>query len=278
MKQPETIAGRIERGLQERKRIQSPEFTSPSFISSSSGAGRMATEWFDHVTEFSWGICWADDRLNTRERLLICMAAMAVTWRQFEFEGYCINGIRAGLSERELSAFQLLIGVYCGIPAGHFALKGIISAMNANNIPQQPVSKAAKPSDDPNSIIERRALGQRMRERIQTVAVSRFPDGANKMTQDWFNHLTDTAWAKCWNNDALSDRERILILLAVMAATFRSFEFERYVDNALRAGFSEDELAAFQLMMGNYCGISTGQFVMTGINKVLEARTSEQTR
>ena len=70
------------------------------------------------VSEYCWGMCWADETLTRRERSILNLGMIAALGKTHEFELHFRGALRNGLSEDELRAILIQIAVYCGIPVG----------------------------------------------------------------------------------------------------------------------------------------------------------------
>lgn len=75
------------------------------------------------VTEYCWGVCWGDERLNRKTRSILNLGMTAASGRMHEFELHFRGALRNGLEEEELKAALVQIAVYCGIPAGVSAFR-----------------------------------------------------------------------------------------------------------------------------------------------------------
>ncbi len=72
----------------------------------------------DMLNEYCWGLAWADDALEAKQRSLLNLGMLAALGRMSEFETHFRGALRNGLSEDELRAALIQIAVYCGVPAG----------------------------------------------------------------------------------------------------------------------------------------------------------------
>lgn len=72
----------------------------------------------DILNEYCWGAAWTDDGLDLKQRSLLNLGMLAALNRMHEFGIHFRGAIRNGLTDDELRAALVQIGVYCGIPAG----------------------------------------------------------------------------------------------------------------------------------------------------------------
>ena len=80
-------------------------------------------------------------------------------------------------------------------------------------------------------------------------------DGLTMPMQDF---VTRVAWDEIWNREALSDRDRSLINLGMIAALNRPQEFKGHVRGALNNGVSPEEIRDVCMQIAVYCGFPAG--------------------
>ena len=88
--------------------------------------------------------------------------------------------------------------------------------------------------------------------------VARAVDGATDLTRDFQQVMTEYCWGACWGRDALTPRERSLVVLAILGALGRPEEFELHFRGALRNGASEDDLQDLLFHIAVYAGVPAG--------------------
>jgi 4-carboxymuconolactone decarboxylase len=76
--------------------------------------------------------------------------------------------------------------------------------------------------------------------------------------RDWQRLLTEYCWGEVWGGTALSDRQRSLHNLCLLAALNRQHEFELHFRGALENGCSLDELRETLTQIAVYAGIPAG--------------------
>ncbi len=82
--------------------------------------------------------------------------------------------------------------------------------------------------------------------------------GADGFSRPWQEFLTEYCWGTCWGHDVLTDRERSILNLGMLAAQGRMHEFGLHFRGAVRNGLSREELRAILLQIAVYCGVPTG--------------------
>ena len=83
--------------------------------------------------------------------------------------------------------------------------------------------------------------------------------------------VSEYCWGKVWGRSALSDQQRSLNNLSMMAALNRPHEFKIHMRGALRNGCSLDEIRDTLLQVAIYCGIPAGVEAFRWAREVLEA-------
>ena len=79
-----------------------------------------------------------------------------------------------------------------------------------------------------------------------------------ELTAPMQDMVSRIAWDEIWNRQALSDRERSLINLGMIAALNRPVEFKCHVRGALNNGVSPEEIRDVCLQIAVYCGFPAG--------------------
>jgi 4-carboxymuconolactone decarboxylase len=72
----------------------------------------------DLTDEYCFGEVWGGEALPPKLRSMLVMAMLAGHGRLAELEGHVNGAINNGCSMEEIREVLLMVGVYCGIPAG----------------------------------------------------------------------------------------------------------------------------------------------------------------
>jgi 4-carboxymuconolactone decarboxylase len=88
--------------------------------------------------------------------------------------------------------------------------------------------------------------------------VERALAGADEFDRDWQRLLTEFCWGEVWTGVALTDRQRSLNNLCLLAATGRQEEFELHFRGALRNGCTIEELRETLIQIAVYVGVPAG--------------------
>ena len=81
---------------------------------------------------------------------------------------------------------------------------------------------------------------------------------ADELTMPMQDFVTRVAWDEIWNREALSDRDRSLINLGMIAALNRPQEFKGHVRGALNNAVSPEEIRDVCMQIAVYCGFPAG--------------------
>jgi 4-carboxymuconolactone decarboxylase len=88
--------------------------------------------------------------------------------------------------------------------------------------------------------------------------VDRALEGVTDFDRDWQRILTEYCWGEVWGGSALSDRQRSLHNLCLLAALNRQHEFELHFRGALKNGCTLDELRETLTQIAVYVGVPAG--------------------
>ena len=81
---------------------------------------------------------------------------------------------------------------------------------------------------------------------------------AGELDRDFQRMVTEYCWGEVWTGTALSDKQRSLQNLCLLAALNRPTEFETHCRGALRNGVTVDELRETLTQIAVYAGIPAG--------------------
>ena len=88
--------------------------------------------------------------------------------------------------------------------------------------------------------------------------VDRALAAADDFDREWQRVLTEYCWGEVWGGTALSDRQRSLNNLCLLAATGKAHEFELHFRGALRNGCTLEELRETLIQIAVYVGVPAG--------------------
>jgi 4-carboxymuconolactone decarboxylase len=101
--------------------------------------------------------------------------------------------------------------------------------------------------------------------------VTRAMAGADSFNADFQKIVTEYCWGGVWGRTTLSDKQRSMNNLCILAALNRSEEFKSHFRGALRNGCTLDELRDVLIQVAVYCGIPAGVEAFRLARQVLDA-------
>jgi len=118
---------------------------------------------------------------------------------------------------------------------------------------------------------DRLAAGlDKRRQVIGAEYVERAFDNATDFDRDWQRLLTEYCWGEAWGGSALSDKQRSLHNLCLLAALNRQHEFELHFRGALRNGATLEELRETLIQIAVYAGVPAGVEAFRIARRVLD--------
>jgi 4-carboxymuconolactone decarboxylase len=87
--------------------------------------------------------------------------------------------------------------------------------------------------------------------------------------RDFQRIVTEYCWGEVWTRSVLTNKQRSLNNLCMIAALNRSAEFELHVRGALRNGCTADEIRGALIQVAIYAGIPAGVEAFRIARKVL---------
>lgn len=104
----------LEAGLTVRREVLGDEYVDRALKNATGFNARFQ----EVVSEYCWGLCWADNTLSRRERSILNLGMIAALGKMHEFGLHFRGALQNGLTEDELRAVLTQISIYCGIPVG----------------------------------------------------------------------------------------------------------------------------------------------------------------
>ena len=108
--------------------------------------------------------------------------------------------------------------------------------------------------------------------------VERQLDGATELDRDFQRLVTEYCWGEVWTGTALSDKQRSLHNLCLLAALNRPTEFETHCRGALRNGVTVDELRETLVQIAVYAGVPAGMEAFRIARRVLAEQEESRLR
>src|SRR4026207_1189055 len=98
--------------------------------------------------------------------------------------------------------------------------------------------------------VRRQGLGQENADKAT--------DAADEFNRDFQRLVTQYCWGEVWTRSVLTNKQRSLNNLCMIAALNRAHEFELHVRGALRNGCTPEEIRDCLLQVAIYAGIPAG--------------------
>lgn len=119
---------------------------------------------------------------------------------------------------------------------------------------------------------ERFDIGMEARTRVLGEEyVNRSLSTADSFNLEFQQLVTEYCWGEIWGRRVLSDKQRSLNNLCIIATLNRSHEFKLHFRGALRNGATLDELRDTLMQVAVYAGIPAGVEAFRLAREVLEA-------
>jgi 4-carboxymuconolactone decarboxylase len=88
--------------------------------------------------------------------------------------------------------------------------------------------------------------------------VNRALANVNDFNRDFQRLITQYCWGEAWGDETLTQRERSILNLGMIAALGKMEEFQTHVRGALTNGLTPDEIRAVLTQITVYCGVPIG--------------------
>ena len=81
---------------------------------------------------------------------------------------------------------------------------------------------------------------------------------ADEFGADLQKLITEYAWGEVWNKESITDKERSMINLGMIAALNRPHELKLHIKGALNNGVTKNQIRDIFLQVTVYCGAPAG--------------------
>ena len=109
------------------------------------------------------------------------------------------------------------------------------------------------------------------REVLGDEYVDRALSNATDFTKPLQDMVTENCWGEIWTRDAIPNRTRSLITIAILAALKAPTELKAHVLGALRNGCTVEEIQEVLLQTTVYCGVPSGVDAFRAAKDVIES-------
>ncbi len=208
-----------------------------------------------YVVDHVFGTVWSRPGLTRRDRSLIVVAMLVAMGGQYRQLAVHVKGaLNHGLGPDQIREIAIHLCGYAGFPRAVEAMRVI------NETLAQELGDAVPPlpEADQKEDAERRADGMEIFQRL-----TESPGGPDigARVEDLQNKLGTLAedaiywgFGELWARPQLSQRERSLLIMAVLAATGRTEQLSFHVPGALNNGVTAQELEEVVLTVSVYAG------------------------
>lgn len=115
----------------------------------------------------------------------------------------------------------------------------------------------------------RHDAGMRARRRVLGDAhVDRAQAASTPLDADFQRWITETVWGGVWTRDVLTDRERSLVTIAILAALGRD-ELDLHLRATANTGATPEEVAEVMLHVGVYAGVPAANHGLARAKEIL---------
>ena len=102
-------------------------------------------------------------------------------------------------------------------------------------------------------------VGMKMRRQVAgNEYVDKAMANVDDFNRDFQRIVTQYCWGEAWGDSTLSNRERSILNLGMIAALGKMEEFQTHVRGALRNGLTPNEIRAVLTQIAVYCGVPIG--------------------
>lgn len=98
---------------------------------------------------------------------------------------------------------------------------------------------------------------------------------ADDFSRPFQEMMTEWAWGFGWGDEAIDERTRSMMNLAMIAALNRMHEWELHLNGAIGNGVTKDEIRAIIHVVSIYCGVPAGVECFRIAKKVFAERGIE---
>ena len=115
-------------------------------------------------------------------------------------------------------------------------------------------------------------VGMKMRRQVAgNEYVDKAMANVDDFNRDFQRIVTEYCWGEVWTRDVLTNKQRSLNNLCIIATLNRAAEFEIHVRGALNNGMTPNEIRAVLIQIAVYCGIPCGVDCFRHAKPIIEA-------
>jgi 4-carboxymuconolactone decarboxylase len=115
----------------------------------------------------------------------------------------------------------------------------------------------------------RRARGARKRREIFGADVAPGGHGSQTLAPFYTEWVLESVFGDLWGRPALGDKTRVLVTLVALAVSRHQPQLKGYLRNALRVGWTREELVEVLVHLAPYAGVPTVHGALDTLAEVL---------
>jgi 4-carboxymuconolactone decarboxylase len=226
--------------------------------------GPIGSYVIDHVL----GTVWARPELSRRDRSLIVISMLISIAQLRQLATHVKGGLNHGLTPDEVREVAVHLCGYVGFPRAIEAMRVINKAIEDEMGDATPAMVPADVIDDEKRHVDGIEIFRHLTETpdgpdIDT-RISELEDVLGPMAAVAF----DWGFGELWTRPQLSQRDRSLLIVAMLAVTGRDSQLQFHVPGALNNGVSVSELKEVMLMVSIYGGFPPAASAMRIVHEL----------
>lgn len=204
--------------------------------------------------ELMWGGIWQTEDLDLRLKSFATISAQCVNGYDFGIEHQVRTGLTIGITPVEIKEIFIQLLFYAGIPATVF---GLLVSQDVINERQE-----WKALDTPESWEWLPSIAQKLEAGSRRISEVWGQASAEEIDQSLARQLVPEAaqivdaynFGEVWRRTVLSDKERLVCVLAALMCRGHMAQLRQYTQYALNAGVSSSEICGVFSQAGWYRG------------------------
>ena len=227
----------------------------------------------DHVAnELMWGGIWNEPGLDHRLRSFATIAAQAVNGFDFGLRHQCRVGLTLGIPPQTLKAMIFELRFWIGVPNTVFSFRILQEVINerkewqAMDVPvDAPWLATVEEMRKRGSELVRKAWGENAEQELASTVTHEFVPGAAAIVDGYH-------YGEVWARSPLTDRERMVSILAALMSRGHTTQLRRQIRYALNVGLTKREICETFSQAGWYRGWPYVEDALTEAKKVFAER------
>jgi len=223
-----------------------------------------------YVVDHVFGTIWSRPEMDRRDRSLVVISMLiALGGQPRQLATHVKGGLNHGLTPEEVREIAVHLSGYVGFPRAIEATRVINKTIEDELGDTAPAVTGA----EPKSNADRHSDGLEIFDRLTETPNG--PDIAARVSdlEEALGPLADAAidwgFGELWSRPQLSQRDRSLLIVAMLAVTGRDNQLTFHVPGALNNGVSREELEEVILMVSVYAGFPVASSAMRIVRELI---------